>query len=73
MPQNALGIQDESLLAEKPPRQIFVNLRRNNLRVIRVVLNAGETLSEFVRLAVLAEVARRRSEDDEAIRALDAV
>ena len=40
------------------------NFRRNNLRAIRTVLNVGETLSEFVRLAVLAEVARRRDEDE---------
>ncbi len=61
MAQNLPG--DES---EKSARQTFINFRRNNLRAIRTVLNVGETLSEFVRAAVLAEIARRRAEDEAA-------
>lgn len=54
-----------ALLAERrEPRRIAVNLKRNNLRSIRAVLNVGESLSEFVRLAVLSEVDRRRAEDE---------
>ncbi len=54
------------LLAEKrPPRQIAVNLKRRNIRSIRKVLNVGESVTEFVRVAVLGECCRRRVEDQE--------
>src|SRR5579863_441097 len=57
-----------ALLAERrAPRRIAVNLVRNNVRAIRAVLNAGESVAEFVRIAALGEVARRRLEDHEAL------
>lgn len=57
-----------ALLTEKrPPKRVAVTVNRGNVRAIRAVLNAGESLTEFVRVAVLEEVSRRRSEDEEAI------
>lgn len=57
-----------ALLAERrPPRRIAINLTRNNVRSVRAVLNIGESVAEFVRGAVVGEVARRRSEDQAAL------
>lgn len=57
-----------ALLAERrAPRRIAVNLTRNNVRSVRAVLNAGESVAEFVRGAVVEEVSRRRSEDQAAL------
>lgn len=66
MAEKPLGVHEESALV-LGRHQIIINLRRGNLHAIRDVINAGESLSEFVRAAVLKEISRRRDEDQEAI------
>lgn len=63
MAEKASGVYEESGLV-LGKHQVIVNLRRNNLNAIRTVINVGESLSEFVRAAVLSEIARRRAEDE---------
>ena len=42
---------------------VFVHLGRKSQRSLKAVKNAGESISDFVRAAVLLEIERRRQAD----------
>lgn len=56
------------LADRRTPQRIPVNLTRRNVRSIRAVLNVGESVTEFVRVAAIGEVSRRRVADLEAVK-----